>query len=100
MEAKERGKTFQLNNLRESLPPLHQNKLNPVAAFDEGLETKPEHLVRFFPTPSFEDARELITMWEAEPIVIKESICFNQSAESARRRKFDSNCQMSINNNN
>ena len=62
LEAKEQGTTFQLNTRRESLPPLHQNIPNPLAAFDEGLDSGSEDLTLFRPIPCFEDARdELIT---------------------------------------
>jgi hypothetical protein len=58
LEIKEQGKTFQLNSRRESLPPLHQNILNPLAEFAQGFDSNSVDLALFLPIPFFEDARE------------------------------------------
>jgi hypothetical protein len=90
---KERGRTLQLNNFRESLPPLHQYIVKPPVVFEDELDSISDCLALFLPMPCLEDARdELTTIWEADPIVTTESTCFNQSAESARSLKLDSNC--------
>lgn len=95
LETKEWGKTFQLNNWRESWPPLHQQIL--VAAADEvGLTSNSEGRHLFLAIPCFEDVRILVTAWEAEPNATAESTGFNQSAESARRCRFASNCIMPL----
>lgn len=96
LEANERGKTFQLKSWRESLPPLHQNSPKPLPAFEDGFDFRSE-CKTFFPMPCLEETRpRLVTIWQAEPIVAKESTFLNHSAESASWRKFNSNCYQRV----
>lgn len=94
LRANDWGNSFQLNSRRDSLPPLHQNKLKPLPAFEDGFTSGSKCLAFFLPIPCL-TRDELIMIWCPEPILAKESTCFSQSGVSARGRKFDSNWHQS-----
>ena len=72
-ETKERGKTFQLNNCRESRPPLHQHMGDPPLFFAVvGLTPDSNDVPLLLPLVVFDDDRVDVRICLDEPISMAE----------------------------